>query len=529
MSSLPPPPRRGQNIRDYTAQLHRALKSIWPRTSATIKVTITEGGTTYEARPREEFDYKRFLIRYNSVTSADVIQGAWTRTGNRVNMTAPDNDGVDTFKTLTGLSASSEIYYITLTLSQSGALDPAITPDTLTVTAETSILSDDADNLRFVIGTVQTDGSGEITDIVQYKLGDIDDTVTVPDADTVTPPHYSMQRATAGEQMHYEFDSPSVSQAMAEDDRVEVRQSVGVGGNPTLIYIDADDFWDWLFAYGEPGAGWPWEDPAQVGMTHASLTEWQAGDPINDFANYYDDHAIGTQKGRISTSQAAYPLFLIGNHSGTFQERFDRNAILGEDNYCGHSLWIESTAYVNTIANQNAGVGETTRINVSTNTLTGGAWTADDTTAAADGAGAFYTPNGGIASDHGVYANKGNAASGAGEFWNGAIGARLGGGAAGLFTDGTRTVGISDTAVAIQASDGASTVQVLDGTYGVDSTLKINVNTGQGYYVDDTQVVTDQQAAIANIVETGAARDGDVRAKVNVILAMLRVHGLIDT
>jgi len=57
-----------------------------------------------------------------------------------------------------------------------------------------------------------------------------------------------------------------------------------------------------------------------------------------------------------------------------------------------------------------------------------------------------------------------------------------------------------------------------------------NVNVTGVYKVDDTQVIKEQQSAIADIADTtGTDSDGTARLKVNDILAMLRTHGLIET
>ncbi len=58
-----------------------------------------------------------------------------------------------------------------------------------------------------------------------------------------------------------------------------------------------------------------------------------------------------------------------------------------------------------------------------------------------------------------------------------------------------------------------------------------NINATGTYRVDGTRVVKEQQVAIGNAGEgaPNSTRDHNARAKINVILAMLRAHGLIDT
>ena len=54
-----------------------------------------------------------------------------------------------------------------------------------------------------------------------------------------------------------------------------------------------------------------------------------------------------------------------------------------------------------------------------------------------------------------------------------------------------------------------------------------NLDVAAGYRVAGVQVVGSQQAAIADMAETGSAEDGAARAAINEILAALRAHGLI--
>jgi hypothetical protein len=79
-----------------------------------------------------------------------------------------------------------------------------------------------------------------------------------------------------------------------------------------------------------------------------------------------------------------------------------------------------------------------------------------------------------------------------------------------------------------------------------DVTIKdggdVSIPTGKGYQVNDIQVITDRQAAEADIVIvpdlTGAdtidqasleSYLGDIRTTINSLLSKLRTHGLIDT
>ena len=56
------------------------------------------------------------------------------------------------------------------------------------------------------------------------------------------------------------------------------------------------------------------------------------------------------------------------------------------------------------------------------------------------------------------------------------------------------------------------------------------VNLPQGVLeMAGTQVLTTQQAAIADVAAGAGDSDGTARAKINAILAMLRTHGIIAT
>ena len=56
-----------------------------------------------------------------------------------------------------------------------------------------------------------------------------------------------------------------------------------------------------------------------------------------------------------------------------------------------------------------------------------------------------------------------------------------------------------------------------------------NLNISGAYQIAGTQIVGAQQAAIADLAETGSAQDATARATINDILTALRTHGLIAT
>lgn len=113
----------------------------------------------------------------------------------------------------------------------------------------------------------------------------------------------------------------------------------------------------------------------------------------------------------------------------------------------------------------------------------------------------------------------------------------------------TAGANIDDHAV-VRGDGGARGIQGSGVT--IDDNDNINIPTGQGYQVDGTQVVTDQQAAEADaaaITAIAAAAGADtidlaafnidlgtlvteigaIRTTLNNLLAKLRTHGLIDT
>jgi hypothetical protein len=92
----------------------------------------------------------------------------------------------------------------------------------------------------------------------------------------------------------------------------------------------------------------------------------------------------------------------------------------------------------------------------------------------------------------------------------------------------------------IRGDGGAKKVQ--DSDVEIDDSGNVNIPTGQGYKVNGTQVVTNQQTAESNIsavpdltgVDTIDQSDletylGDIRTTINSLLSKLRSHGLIDT
>lgn len=110
--------------------------------------------------------------------------------------------------------------------------------------------------------------------------------------------------------------------------------------------------------------------------------------------------------------------------------------------------------------------------------------------------------------------------------------------------------GATDEAVA--RFNGATGKSLQDSLLTVDNSGSANIPTGQGYKVNNTQVITDQQAAEADVsavsaIVVGAGADtidlttlnvdlgtlvteiNAIKTKLNNLLAKQRTHGLIDT
>jgi hypothetical protein len=100
----------------------------------------------------------------------------------------------------------------------------------------------------------------------------------------------------------------------------------------------------------------------------------------------------------------------------------------------------------------------------------------------------------------------------------------------------------SSTDNAIARFDGASGKSIQDSAVTIDDNGTVNIPTGQAYKVNGTQVVSDQEAAEADLAAvpdlTGADTIdqsgletylGDIMTKMNNLLTKLRSHGLIDT
>ncbi len=467
---------------------------------------------------------------------------------------------------VTGLSSNGVVYlYVVLpTIGGAGARDPRLLPDTTISSISKSAVNtwpaEDPGITFYVIGEVTVAG-GVISSFIQYYYSNITDVGFVPDAETAsatTPVRKTMEwNSTAGihqrELQWYNIVTVPVSsyripaavtvasgnlalEYMIPDadfgaqDSIEIRgttpdillqlfdfhdpvSEVPVTGDfvimrdatgPKVFYIDQDDFADWIESYLII-------DGSQIVVDSIHHHDLLGLDPDDDHGQYLLLSGIPSRNAMSGE---------IGDNSGN--EVFDPNT--------GDLSW-NNTLYIDMSA-QELSVGATSHLDWANNVLEGGApWSVSDTTAAGLGAGALQV-DGGIYAANGMYIEKGTDAQAA-FFTDGTREAIIatGAGQHGMdITDGTRQAQFVTPVYSAQFFNGALELYLAGGGYAVDAVGgDINIATGAAYSVNTIQVVTDQQAAIANMTVTGAARDGEARQGINNILTALRTHGLIDT
>jgi len=160
----------------------------------------------------------RFKVQGLSETSIKVLVGTQTRNGGPVTSSET---------TLSSLTAGP--YYITGTLADAAdptGLDPALRPQRLLVTAETSEPSADTFDTAFLIAVVTCTDS-VITSISQRHLGDRDNTVMKPDSEMAAPKQSEtiVIDATTGE--------------------TRLRGAESAGNTEKFAYLDADNKLTW--------------------------------------------------------------------------------------------------------------------------------------------------------------------------------------------------------------------------------------------------------------------------------------------
>jgi hypothetical protein len=94
MSELPPVPQRGKDILTWAKRLQSTLKSIIPRSSATIKVNRTVGGTTFEVSRLSATDPYPFEIILGETSETIAVRGGrWDNTTLGATVTSWGVDG----------------------------------------------------------------------------------------------------------------------------------------------------------------------------------------------------------------------------------------------------------------------------------------------------------------------------------------------------------------------------------------------------------------------------------------------------
>lgn len=260
MSEFPPVPTRGSDILTWTKRFHRAVMSIRPQSSASIRVIRSEFGTTYEAVRLNYSVFHPFEVEFVDENSIKVHTGQWTRNGIPVTLTL-DGGGVD-YKTLGGLADTSTRYYIVVTLSNAGGTSEAGLSPTDLVASITTTEPPGSDkslqNKETVVAWVDTDGSGEIELVTQRRFEDKDDIGWMGDADTAittgTAYTRSIQEKPATgvhdlEAELYDFVAGTPFAGTLEDGDYALMRDASRGDSSfgaDLVYAPKAEFADWI-------------------------------------------------------------------------------------------------------------------------------------------------------------------------------------------------------------------------------------------------------------------------------------------
>lgn len=236
--------------RSETNRILHILNNLRGRGGININKDLN-GGLVFDAEELQktlsDTPVNRLLIEKVSGTSVKVLFGKWTRNGTVASLVGDAAVGTD--KTLTGLSAASETYYITVTLTFGAASkDPALIPDTLVASAPTALPADQETtrNISVVIGEVVTSASNIIESITQYWVGDIDDTTYLPDTDSTSVVTSSIELKPDDDfnQMElqiFDFDNPPTADPLIKTtDLFLVRE----GTNSKVVYVDETNMID---------------------------------------------------------------------------------------------------------------------------------------------------------------------------------------------------------------------------------------------------------------------------------------------
>ena len=158
------------------------------------------------APPGIEKIYHRFQLTLASATSVDIAAGSWIRNGVIISEASAS-----------GIADETHPYIV-------AAINTSLVPTTLTISAEATWPPDSADewDTKRLLCTLEytgETGSKVITRITRCQIGDIDDRVSRPDASMPTPTTYSIEEdVTTKERRLYDFDSAAVYQVPRKND-----------------------------------------------------------------------------------------------------------------------------------------------------------------------------------------------------------------------------------------------------------------------------------------------------------------------
>jgi len=271
------------------------------------------------------------------------------------------------------------------------------------------------------------------------------------------------------------FKAGTATTNIAATDGFMVRTAIG-GGQFAVRYADTGTVYDGL--------------EADVIETINVVADTRAVHHLTEPWGAYDDHGV-----RDATNPYNYMLLGVdlGIASGR-ASKYERNtgqAILNvmsdSQSYIGRKLYIEDMLLVDGV---------------------NGTDSANDT---GKGVGQFH---GGISTKTPSYMTRGATGAQALKCQAGAADTRI------------VRLGVNDT-YAGYAQRGAVRFGMAGSTYAAFGAGPFN--TDSAYYVDGTQVLKHQQAAIADLGDTGTDIDGNLRGAFNTLLSELRAHGIIAT
>jgi len=482
MSTLPQLPKRGEDILSWAKRIQRYVHSITPRTGATIKVNQTEGGTTFETRPRADTPYPFQVIPDSDYTPVatnarrvkirggrwDVVKSGKNVSSFTITSESPLTNGNGIFSSSgvsnphlpsaeipveanesTEITDGQTVYlYLFLQSNRAAAVGGSnisrsgdcANADSLQATWSTTRPEEDIQaggwnciSLK-VLAVVENDG-GQLTITQKWKGGDIKTNSLVPDSadvvyDGTNEDRYSLGFNRDGAMEIYGFEASSygtVPYASAEIDN------------------DKETTWDWMAKFeGSPTGSNGWlqdvtnrnSSGGAIGTSslyrYIDFTDkgYEVG---NRFDGSWDVGASGsTYTFDIWEYIAAYIRDGQHDHSDhTFTS--DDHVTQGVDRYLindGNAARnnMQSGSWIGDSSNANSISPDAREL--------AGVWTATDTTPAAlGGFGALLVPNGGINYGDGLVGAKG-AASFAASFTDGSTDLNICDGTRGLITDG---------------------------------------------------------------------------------------------